>query len=198
MSSSAQRSSSLKFSHILVTVMVALVFGVIFKLWDSVYGIVKPLFPQAGQLTYGMWFMAGPFAYLLLRKPGVALIASLAAASISALLSSEWGLQTIVYGFFQGLAAELLFTAVRYKKAGLAVAGIAGIMSAAASFLIDLVYGYANYETWVLILKYGLRVGSAFLFAGVFAYFLVRALEATGVTSSLRPASEEDYQSLSR
>ncbi|MGI2295731.1 ECF transporter S component [Paenibacillus sp. GXUN7292] len=198
MSSSAQRSSSLKFSHILVTVMVALVFGVIFKLWDSVYGIVKPLFPQAGQLTYGMWFMAGPFAYLLLRKPGVALIASLAAASISALLSSEWGLQTIVYGFFQGLAAELIFTAVRYKKAGLAVAGIAGIMSAAASFLIDLVYGYANYETWVLILKYGLRVSSAFLFAGVFAYFLVRALEATGVTSSLRPASEEDYQSLSR
>lgn len=198
MSSSAQRSSGLKFSHILVTVMVALVFGVIFKLWDSVYGIVKPLFPQAGQLTYGMWFMAGPFAYLLLRKPGVALIASLAAASISALLSSEWGLQTIVYGFFQGLAAELIFTVVRYKKAGLAVAGIAGIMSAAGSFLIDLVYGYANYETWVLILKYGLRVGSAFLFAGVFAYFLVRALEATGVTSSLRPASEEDYQSLSR
>ena len=198
MSNSVQRSSGLKFSHILVTVMVALVFGVIFKLWDSVYGIVKPLFPQAGQLTYGMWFMAGPFAYLLLRKPGVALIASLAAASISALLSSEWGLQTIVYGFFQGLAAELVFTSVRYRKASLAVAGIAGILSAAASFLIDLVYGYANYETWVLILKYGLRVGSAFLFAGVFAYFLVRALEATGVTSSLRPASEEDYQSLSR
>jgi len=198
MSNSVQRSNGLKFSHILVTVMVALVFGVIFKLWDSVYGIVKPLFPQAGQLTYGMWFMAGPFAYLLLRKPGVALIASLAAASISALLSSEWGLQTIVYGFFQGLAAELVFTAVRYRKASLAIAGIAGIMSAAASFLIDLVYGYANYETWILILKYGLRVGSAFLFAGVFAYFLVRALEATGVTSSLRPASEEDYQSLSR
>lgn len=198
MSNSSQRSSGLKFSHILVTIMVALVFGVIFKLWDSVYGVVKPLFPQAGQLTYGMWFMAGPFAYLLLRKPGVALIASLAAASISALLSSEWGLQTIVYGFFQGLAAELIFTAVRYRKASLLLAGIAGIMSAAASFLIDLVYGYANYEAWVLILKYGLRVGSAFLFAGVFAYFLVRALEATGVTSSLRPASEEDYQSLNR
>ena len=198
MSNSVQQSRGLKFSHILVTVMVALVFGVIFKLWDSVYGIVKPLFPQAGQLTYGMWFMAGPFAYLLIRKPGVALLASLAAASISALLSSEWGLQTIVYGFFQGLAAELVFTAVRYRKASLLVAGIAGIMSAAASFLIDLVYGYANYETWVLILKYGLRVGSAFLFAGIFAYFLVRALEATGVTSLLRPVSKEDYQSLGR
>jgi energy-coupling factor transport system permease protein len=198
MQQQANSKNGLKFSHILVTVMVALVFGVIFKLWDTVYGLAKPLFPQAGQLTYGMWFMAGPFAYLLIRKPGVALIASLAAASISALIASEWGLQTIVYGFFQGLAAELVFAAVRYRKNGLALAGVAGIASAAASFLIDLVYGYANYEAWMLILKYGLRVCSAFVFAGIFAYYLVRALEATGVTKLIRPVSEEDYASLDK
>lgn len=196
MQQQAERNAGLKFSHILITVMVALVFGVIFKLWDSVYGIVKPLFPQAGQLTYGMWFMAGPFAYLLIRKPGVATLASLAAASISALLSSEWGLQTIVYGLFQGLAAELVFAAFRYRKAGLVLAGIAGVMSAAASFLIDLYYGYADYETWMLVLKYGLRVCSAFVFAGIFAYYLVKALEPTGVTKLIRPVSKEEYSSL--
>lgn len=193
-----QKQTGLKFTHILITVMVALVFGVIFKLWDSVYGIVKPLFPQAGQLTYGMWFMAGPFAYLLIRKPGVATLASVAAASISALLSSEWGLQTIVYGLFQGLAAELVFAAFRYRKTGLVIAGIAGIMSAAASFIIDLYYGYADYETWMLILKYGLRVVSAFVFAGIFAYYLVQALEATGVTKLIRPISKEEYSSLDK
>ncbi|UHA75940.1 ECF transporter S component [Paenibacillus sp. 481] len=178
--------------------MIGIVFGVIFKLWDSVYSMAKPLFPQAGQLTYGMWFMAGPFAYLLIRKPGVALLASLAAANLSALLGSAWGLETIVYGLVQGLAAELVFAAVRYRKYGLAIAGIAGIMSAAGSFLVDLGYSYANYETWVLVLKYGLRVVSAFLFAGVFAYALMKALEATGVTRSIRPASREDYASLDR
>lgn len=189
---------ALKFSDILITVMIALVFGVIFKLWDSVYSAVKPLFNQAGQLTYGMWFMAGPFAYLIIRKPGVALLASLAAANVSALLGSAWGLQTVIYGLVQGLAAELIFAGVRYRRSGLVIAGIAGIASAVGSYLVDLIYGYADYETWMLILKYGLRVVSAFLFAGVFAYYLVRALEATGVTKQIRPVAKEEYDLLDR
>lgn len=189
---------ALKFSDILITVMIALVFGVIFKLWDSVYSAVKPLFNQAGQLTYGMWFMAGPFAYLIIRKPGVALLASLAAANVSALLGSAWGLQTVIYGLVQGLAAELIFVGVRYRRSGLVIAGIAGIASAVGSYLVDLIYGYADYETWMLILKYGLRVVSAFLFAGVFAYYLVRALEATGVTKQIRPVAKEEYDLLDR
>lgn len=193
-----KQSLALKFSDILITVMIALVFGVIFKLWDSVYSAVKPLFNQAGQLTYGMWFMAGPFAYLIIRKPGVALLASLAAANVSALLGSAWGLQTVIYGLVQGLAAELIFAGFRYRKAGLVVAGIAGIASAVGSYLVDLVYGYADYETWMLILKYGLRVVSAFLFAGVFAFYLVRALEATGVTKQIRPVAKEEYDALDR
>ena len=95
-------------------------------------------------------------------------------------LALEWGLQTIVYGFVQGLAAELVFALVRYRKGNLVLAGIAGIMAAAGSFLVDLGYGYADYETWVLFVKYGLRVVSAFIFCGVFAALLVRAVEATG------------------
>ncbi|MCU6340339.1 hypothetical protein KW823_27895, partial [Enterobacter quasiroggenkampii] len=78
------------------------------------------------------------------------------------------------------------------------IAGIAGILSAVGSFIIDLGYGYADYETWVLVLKYGLRVISAFIFAGVFASLLVRALEATGVTKSIRPVSKEDYAVLNQ
>ncbi|MDG0872090.1 ECF transporter S component [Paenibacillus thiaminolyticus] len=198
MQEQASEKKGLRFQDILITVMIGVVFGVIFKLWDSVYSIVKPLFPQAGQLTYGMWFMAGPFAYLLIRKPGVALIASLAAANLSALLGSAWGLETIVYGFVQGLAAELVFALARYRRGGMAIAGAAGIMSAAGSFLVDLGYGYADYETWVLVLKYGLRVISAFTFAGIFAYFLMRALEATGVTKSIRPVAKEEYAALDR
>lgn len=186
----------LKFTDILVTVMIALVFGVIFKLWDSVYGVVSPLFFQADELVYGMWFMAGPFAYLLIRKPGVALLASLAAANVSALLGSAWGLPTIIYGFAQGLGAELVFMAVRYRKWGLALAGLAGIFSGIGSFVVDAFYGYANYEFWLLIIKYGLRAISSFLFCGIFAYYIVKALEATGVTKLIRPVTKEDMDAL--
>ncbi|MCR8644658.1 ECF transporter S component [Paenibacillus sp. N1-5-1-14] len=196
-----QQSTStkgLRFADILITVMIALVFGVIFKMWDSVYSLAKPLFPQAGQLTYGMWFMAGPVAFLLVRKPGVALLASLAAANVSALLGSTWGQETIIYGLVQGLAAEIVFAIFGYRKHSLIVAGVAGILSAVGSFIVDLGFGYANYETWVLVLKYGLRVVSAFVFAGIFAYLIVRAVEATGVTKLIRPISKEDIASLDR
>lgn len=186
----------LKFTDIVITVMIALVFGVIFKLWDSVYSAVSPLFHQADELTYGMWFMAGPFVYLLIRKPGVAFLASLAAANVSSLLGSAWGFQTIVYGFVQGLAAEIVFLVVMYRKANLIIGGLAGIASAFGSYLVDMYYGYANYEVWMLVFKYGLRLISAFLFAGVFAYYLVKALEATGVTNLIRPISKKDLESL--
>lgn len=186
----------LKFTDILVTIMIAIVFGVIFKLWDSVHGVMSPLFFQADELVYGMWFMAGPFAYLLIRKPGVALLASLAAANVSALLGSAWGLWTIVYGFAQGLGPELVFMAARYRKSGLALAGIAGIFAGIGSFIVDVYYGYANYEFWLLIIKYGLRTISAFVFCGIFAYYLVKALEATGVTKLIRPVTKEDMDAL--
>lgn len=186
----------IKFVHVLVTVMVAVVFGVVFKLWDGVYGAAKVLFPQSGQLTYGMWFMAPTFAFLLVRKPGAAIVASLTAASISALMSSTWGMQTVVYGFFQGLGAELVFAAFLYRRFGLGVAGLAGIAAALASFIIDLYYGYANYEMWMLIYKYSLRAVSSFVIAGAFAYYLVKALEKTGVTSLVQPVSPSEYASL--
>lgn len=181
-------------TDVLVTIMIGIVFGVIMKFWDDLYTVVRPLLPTMRQLLYGMWFMVGPFAILLMRKPGTALLASLAGAGLSAFIGH--GFQVLVYGAVQGLAAELLFAAFRYKRYNLVVGGIAGMMSCLGSFLLDLVYGYADLETWALIVKYGLRTISAFLFTGVFAYYLVKALEATKVTTLIRPVSKEEYDQL--
>lgn len=186
----------LKFTDLLITIMIGVVFGVIMKFWDDLYTVVKPIMPVARQLIYGMWFMVGPFAFLLLRKPGTALIASIAGASLSAFAGH--GLEVLMYGFVQGLAAELLFAAFRYRKYSILIAGLAGVASCVASFLLDLVYGYAALETWALIVKYGLRAISAFIFTGVFAVLIVRALEATGVTSLIRPVEKREYDALDR
>jgi len=186
----------LKLTDVLVTILVGLVFGVIMKFWDDLYTAIKPVLPTARQLVYGMWFMAGPFAFLLMRKPGTALLASVAGAALSAFIGH--GIQVLVYGFVQGLAAELLFAAFRYKRHNLVVAGLAGIMSCLGSFLLDLYYGYADLEPWALVVKYSLRTVSAFLFTGVFAYYLVKALEATKVTRLIRPVPKEEYEQLKR
>ncbi|MBS4207055.1 ECF transporter S component [Bacillus sp. FJAT-50079] len=186
----------LKFSDLLITIMIGVVFGITMKFWDDLYTVVKPIFPVARQLLYGLWFMVGPFAFLLIRKPGVALLASVAAAGLSAFIGH--GFTVLIYGFAQGLAAELLFAAFRYKRFGVVIAGFAGIASCLASFLLDLVYGYANLELWALIVKYGLRIISAFIFTGIFAYLIVRALEATGVTNLVRPVAKEEYDLLDK
>lgn len=184
----------LKFSDLLITIMIGVVFGITMKFWDDLYTVVKPILPIARQLLYGMWFMVAPFAFLLIRKPGVALLASIAAAALSAFIGH--GFSVLMYGFVQGLAAELLFASFRYKRFGIAVAGLAGIASCIAGFFLDLFYGYANLELWALFVKYGLRTVSAFLFTGLFAFWIVRALEATGVTNLIRPVSKEAYDEL--
>ena len=186
----------LKLSDVLVIIMVGIVFGVIMKFWDDLYTVVKPMLPTLRQLLYGMWFMVAPFAFLLIRKPGAALLASIAAAALSAFIGN--GLQVLMYGLVQGIAAELIFATFRYKRYGIVVAGIAGIFSCLGSFLLDLAYGYADLETWALIVKYSLRAVSAFIFTGVFAYYLVLALEKTKVTAQLRPVDAEEYEQLSK
>ncbi|AWB45833.1 thiamine ABC transporter permease [Paenibacillus sp. CAA11] len=191
-----RKGKGLSLSDLLVTVLVSLVLGVVYHFWGSVSNLLDPLFIQADELVYGVWFLAPTLVFLLIRKPGVALIAELAAAHVEILFGSGWGLQLVLYGLIQGLGAELVFAAFRYKKFSAGVAALAGVGAAIGSLIPDVLYGYADYETWMLIYKYGLRMVSSAVLAGYLAYALVKAVEATGVTNQLRPVQDQDYAAL--
>ena len=187
----------LKLSDILITIVIALVFGIIYKLWGPVYNIFKPFGLHVGDVIYGMWFIAGTVAILLLRKPGVALLAETAAASGEFLVGSEYGLSVLLYGIVQGLGTELMFALFGYKRYTAFVAALGGIAAAVGSLVMDAAYGYVmDLALWNLLLLIGARLLGGFLIAGILAYFLVEALEKTGVTSLIRPASDEDYKAL--
>ncbi|WP_138418689.1 ECF transporter S component [Aquibacillus sediminis] len=187
----------LKLTDILVTIIIALLFGIIYKLWGPLYGVVSTFGLQIEQLIYGMWFIAAIVAYLIIRKPGVALLAEVAAAQGEFIFGGEWGVVTLVFGLGQGLAAELIFAAFRYKRSDMFIACLAGVASAFASIGIDYYYGYvADLAIWNLLIMFGARVIGAILISGIFAYLIVQALEKTGVTNLVRPASSEDYKAL--
>lgn len=187
----------LKLTDILVTIVIAVVFGVIYKIWGPTYDLMKPFGVHAEQMIYGMWFMAGTFAFVIIRKPGVAILAEVAASTVSAFLGSEWGMSTLVYGLLQGLGAEIFFAAFLYRKTNLFVTCLAAIGAAAASLLLDYQYGYIDsLSAWNYTLFIGFRFIGSILIAGVFAYYLAKALELTGVTRSLRPVSKQDYEAL--
>lgn len=187
----------LKLTDILVTIIVALIFGIIYKVWGPLYGIVSTFGLQAEQLIYGMWFMAATVAYLIIRKPGVALLAEVAAAHGEFIFGGEWGVTTLIFGLGQGLAAELIFAAFRYKRFDVLVVSLAGVASAVASIGIDYYYGFiGDLAMWNLVLLVGFRLIGSIVIAGIFAYLIVQALEKTGVTNLVRPASKEDYRAL--
>jgi energy-coupling factor transport system permease protein len=190
-------TKGLKLTDILVTIVIALVFGIIYKFWGPVYDLVSLAGFQLEQITYGMWFVAAIVAFLLIRKPGVALLAELAAANGEFLFGGEWGVATLVYGLLQGLAAEFIFMAFRYKRYDIFVASLAGIAATIASLGIDWYYAYIpDLSGWNLLLFLAFRFIGSVLICGVFAFYIVKALEATGVTNLLRPASKEDYDAL--
>ncbi|CAH1222289.1 ECF transporter S component [Paenibacillus sp. JJ-223] len=193
----AGSSNKLRLTDILVTIVIAVVFGVIYKIWGPTYDLMKPFGVHAEQMIYGMWFMAGTFAFLVIRKPGVAILAEVAASTVSAFLGSEWGMSTLVYGLLQGLGAEIFFAAFLYRKTNLPVTCLAAIGAGLASLILDYQYGYIeSLSTWNYTLFIGFRLIGSAVIAGVFAYYLAKALELTGVTRTLRPASKQDYEAL--
>jgi energy-coupling factor transport system permease protein len=187
----------LKLTDILVTILISLVFGIVYKIWGPLYYAIKPFGLHLDQLIYGMWFMAGTVAFLIIRKPGVALLAEIAASSGELLMGSEWGPGVLLYGVVQGVAIELTFAVFRYKRFGIGVLSLAAVLSTAASLLLDFYKDYiGELALWNLILFISARLLGAIIIAGVFAHSLVKALEATGVTNLVRPTSPQDDDAL--
>lgn len=191
------KNNGLKLTDILVTIVISIAFGIVYIAWGSLYYVVKPIGLHIDQLLYGMWFIAATVAYLVIRKPGVALLAEIAAASGEFILGSPWGLTVLLYGVVQGLFAEIVFMLFRYKKYNFAVILLAASASCLGSIIMDIAYGeIGDLAVWNLALLVVARFIGSILFAGIFAFYLVKVLEMTGVTNLVRPLSKSDFDSL--
>ena len=144
------------------------------------------------QLTYGVWFMAAIVAYLIIPKPGIALIAEFAAGAGETIVMGKFDIPTIVYAILQGLACEIIFAIFKYKSRSLMVAILAGLATALISFPVDYYYGYlAEVAGWNLLLFIIFRSISGIVIAGLLSYLIVKALDQTGVTKLFHPASQK-------
>ncbi|QDW91958.1 thiamine ABC transporter permease [Staphylococcus chromogenes] len=192
-----RKKQGLTLSDILVTVLIAVIFAVIYNIWWIAYYTVQPIGLHIDQLMYGMWFAAAVVAYLIIPKMGIALIAEFAAGAGETIVMGRFDIPTIIYAILQGLACEIVFAIFKYKSRTFMVSLLAGMAAALISFPVDWYYGYLNeVATWNLILLIVFRLISGAILAGVFPFYLVKALDKTGVTKLFRPASKEDYDTL--
>lgn len=169
---------------IVVAAVIAVAFGVVFWAWNLVWAATGPFFgflPPAQNLLYGVWLVPAVLGALVIRKPGAALFTELVAASVSALLGSQWGLDTLFSGAIQGGAAELIFALFRYRSWTAAVATVAAVATAVGAWLHDmpLYYPEAGIAAWLVFLAF--MVASAAAIAGYGSWLLMRALAQAGV-----------------
>ncbi|AEB46726.1 MULTISPECIES: ECF transporter S component [Micromonospora] len=172
---------------IVVAAVIAVAFGVIFWAWGLLWRAVDPafaFFPASQAIMYGVWLIPAVLGGLVIRKPGAALFCEAVAATVSALLGSEWGGVTIVQGLIQGLGAELAFAAFRYRSFRLPTALLAGAMTGLGAALFDFFVWNTAYELVSYRIPYALfTILSAAAIAGVGAYALTNSLARTGALS---------------
>jgi energy-coupling factor transport system permease protein len=166
---------------IVVAAVIGVVFGVVFFAWNNLYAGLGFLTPPLSDVIYGMWLVPAVLAPLVIRKPGAALLAEMAAAGVSALLGSQWGPDTLLSGFVQGAAAELVFGFVGYRRWSLPILAVAALASAAAAWAHDWVIYYTDASLELQLARFAVMGVSAIGFAAFGSIALERSLRRAGV-----------------
>lgn len=170
---------------IVIAAVIAVAFGVVFWAWGVVWeGPLKPLDALAlpvRDLLYAVWLMPAVLAPYIIRKPGAALFAEMVAAGVSTLLGSPWGPDTLLSGFVQGAAAEVVFAFTLYRIWSLPVLAIAAVASAAGAWIHDWVLYYPEVDITIQLVR-GLAMAiSALVIVAGGSVMLTRSLRQAGV-----------------
>ena len=169
---------------IVVAAALAVAFGVVFWAWNSVWEATKPIFVAVTPAQYiisGVWLIPAVLGGLVIRKPGASLFTELVAATVSAILGSQWGLDTLLSGAIQGAAAEFVFGATLYSRWSLTVAIAAAAAAAVGEWLHDMPVYYATLDLGQQLVIGVFMLLSAVIIAGIGSWFLMRSLVQTGV-----------------
>jgi energy-coupling factor transport system permease protein len=171
--------------EVVVTAVLGVAFGVVFWAWGNLawpaLGFLGPL----QNLLYGPWLIPAVLAPLVVRRPGSGVFAEVVAASVSALLGSQWGVIVLLYGVVQGLAGELPFLATRYRSFGWPVVLVAGVLASLAAWILDWVFYFAGVDVVTQLVVGVLMAISGVVVVAGGSWYLARALREAGVLEGL-------------
>lgn len=160
--------------------------GIVFVIWNQIgyaaFSALDALTPGVGGLVSGIWFMGGPLGMLIIRKPGAAIFVETVAAIVSMAIGSQWGLETVLSGFIQGLGAELIFALFLYRSFGVLTAALSGAGAGLAAMVLEL-FTSGNLAKGFLFngIYWSCSIISGIVLAGLLSWILTRALAKTGV-----------------
>jgi energy-coupling factor transport system permease protein len=172
-----------KMKEVVLAVILSVICGVIYlggsTLWVPISSLVGPV--GAG-FMFGIWVIASPIVAYIIRKPGAAFVAEVAAAAVELLTGSHFGLSALLIGVFQGIGSEIAFAIFRYKRYNLLTLMLSGALAAVFAMIYNLLAnGFGYYSTGVFLTTLGIHVISGIILGGWLAKVVVDALTKTGV-----------------
>jgi energy-coupling factor transport system substrate-specific component len=179
---------------IVVASVIAVAAGVIFWAWDQasnpIGAPIQAALPGLQGIINGPWLFAGVLGGLVIRKPGAALYVEMLAATVSALMVTQWGALTLLSGLVQGIGAEIVFALFFYARWNWFVALIAGAGAGIAESVLDLTVWYPGVK-FSFVAAYAISTTiSGIVIAGLGSWLIVKALAKTGALSRFASGRE--------
>jgi energy-coupling factor transport system substrate-specific component len=170
---------------IVIAAVIGVAFGVVFWAWFIVWegplAVLSTFALPIRDLGYAVWLIPAVLAPLIIRKPGAALFAEMVAAGVSALFGNSWGVDTLLSGFVQGAAAELVFAFTLYRLWSFPVLAVAAVASATAAWVHDWVLYYTAVDPTIQVIRFVFMAISAIVIVAGGSLALHRALKNAGV-----------------
>ncbi|WP_411344363.1 ECF transporter S component [Paenibacillus sp. WLX1005] len=175
-----------KMKEVVLTVILSVACGVIYLGWSTLWIPISAIVgPVGAGFMFGIWVIASPIVAYIIRKPGAALIAEVAAAAVEMLTGSHFGLSALLIGVFQGLGAEIAFAIFGYRTFNVWTMMLSGALAAVGSMVYSVIAnGFGYYTTTMFLLTLGIQVVSGIVLGGLLAKGVVEALGRTGVLDS--------------
>ncbi|MBV7504381.1 ECF transporter S component [Bacillus sp. sid0103] len=172
-----------KMKEVVLAVILSVACGVIYLGWSTLWIPISALVgPVGAGFMFGIWVIASPIVAYIIRKPGAAFIAEVAAAAVELLTGSHFGLSALLIGVFQGIGAEIAFALFGYKRYNLFTLMLSGAFAAIGSMLYNLIAnGFGYYTLKVFFVTLGIHVISGIILGGWLAKVVVDSLAKTGV-----------------
>ncbi|SDO56516.1 ECF transporter S component [Alkalicoccus daliensis] len=140
------------------------------------------LAPFAYEFIFGIWFIVSIIAAYIIRKRGAAFWSELIAGTVQVLVGSPAGPMLIISAAIQGLGAEAVFAATKWKNYTLPVLVAAGMSAAVFSYAWGWFNsGLAALAPGLIIATLLVRIVSGALLAGVLGKWIGDQLAKTGV-----------------
>lgn len=179
---------------IIVASVIGVAIGIVYWAWGAAWGPIsapiEALLPGLQAAPASLWVIAGVLGALVIRKPGAAVYTEVVAATVSALVGTQWGLLTLESGLVQGLGAELVFLVFLYRVWNPPVALLAGAAAGAAMAINDLILWYPGAGGDFIAIYFVSAVAGGAVIAGFLSWLAVRGLASTGALSRFASGRE--------